>query len=424
MLSLKTDRTLIRAGARSARYAMASITAPDAPARRERLPVNVALILDRSGSMDGERKFALAREAVAHALRLLQPEDRFALVVFDNAVDVLVPSTPATPEARREAERALAAIGPRGSTDLSGGWLRGCDEIAQHLTGEGIARALLLTDGLANAGIQDRESLAHHAGELRRRGIATTTFGVGADFDERLLRDMAHEGGGNFYFIETPAQIPDLVTSELGEALEVVVREAALVVMLPPGARAEPLNRFRHRPIRGDRDGIRIELGDLVSGQTVDAVVRVQFGEHEPDIEQRVEVALVGNGGGEALDAGTLTWTTASHARNDVQPRDRVVDRAVARLYVARATAEATEANRNGDFDHARRVLERTARRIRAYAGSDRELRNEARRLEARISEFVDTPMSAMTLKASLFVAESMAKGRSVDGRAQRRPPR
>ena len=220
-----TDRALIRAQASSARYLLVTVNAPEAPARAERLPVNIALVLDRSGSMDGERKFSLARQAVEQALRMLRPEDRFTLVTYDDRVDVLAPSTRATPEAKRRALEALRGVDPRGSTDLCAGWLRGCEQVAEELEHEGVARALLLTDGLANHGVTDRDTLARHAGELRARGIATSTFGVGEDFDERLLRDMAHEGGGNFYFIETPAQIPDLLTSEIGEALEVVVRE-------------------------------------------------------------------------------------------------------------------------------------------------------------------------------------------------------
>ncbi|MBA3343424.1 MAG: VWA domain-containing protein [Gemmatimonadaceae bacterium] len=92
---------------------------------------------------------------------------------------------------------------------------------------------LLLTDGLANPGITDRDTLARHASELRQRGVSTSTFGVGVDFDERRLRDMAHEGGGNFYFLENALQIPDLITSELGEALEVVMPRAALEMDIP-----------------------------------------------------------------------------------------------------------------------------------------------------------------------------------------------
>ena len=259
-LTLRTDRPLLRAEARSTRYLLASITAPTAPARVNRLPVNVGFVLDRSGSMDGQRKFGLAREAVEQALALLRPEDRFTLVVYDQEVDVLAPATLATPEAKQVALARLHAVGPRGSTDLHAGWSRAAAEIGAHLREDAVTRVLVLTDGLANHGITDPRALLKTADDLRRIGIATSTFGVGADFDERLLRDMAHEGGGNFYFIESPAQIADLLSSELGEALEVVARDVVLQLALPAGAKAEPVNRFR---VTHGRDELHVHVGDL-----------------------------------------------------------------------------------------------------------------------------------------------------------------
>ena len=167
----------------------------------------------------GGQKIELVREAVRKALAMLRPEDRFSLVVYDDRIDVLVASTPASAEARRNAERMLARIDARGSTDLGGGWLTGCEQVAANMDAKTLGRTLLLTDGLANQGITDHDELIRHAEELRSRQIATSTFGVGSDFDETLLQRMATAGGGNSYFIERNVQILDYLTSELGEAL-------------------------------------------------------------------------------------------------------------------------------------------------------------------------------------------------------------
>jgi Ca-activated chloride channel family protein len=420
-LSLRTDRQLIRAGARSTRYLMISLTAPVAPPRTERPPVNVGLVLDRSGSMDAERKFTLARDAVEQSLRLLRESDTFTLVVYDGEVDVLMPPASATAEAKRTALQRLASVQPRGCTDLHAGWNAGARGLADRARVEknDVTRLLLLTDGLANAGVTDPHALTRRARDLRTLGVATTTFGVGADFDERLLRDIAHEGGGHFYFVETPAQIPDLLTSELGEALEVVRRDAALRIELPGGAEAEPLNRFRVVRAAGD-DELRLELGDLTSGQDVSAVVRILFprGEHGTATGVRVSVASADPVAREAEQ--TLLWQYASHAENDAQPRDRAVDREVARLYAARARAEATEFNRHGDYDRARRAIEATARRIQGYTFGDRELQQLRLSLLDELQDFARGPMSAMAMKSALFVAESVAKGRGRDGKARR----
>ena len=166
-LAIQTDRTLIRAAASSTRYVLARITAPPASEHETRLPVNVGIVLDRSGSMADERKFGLAREAVESSLRMLRVDDRFALVVYDTVIDVLMRSTRATPESKHHALDALRKVGPRGGTDLGGGWLSGCEQVAEFLEDDRVSRCLLLTDGLANQGITDRDELSRHAGGLR-----------------------------------------------------------------------------------------------------------------------------------------------------------------------------------------------------------------------------------------------------------------
>lgn len=418
-LDVSSDRKLIRADARSTRFVLARVTAPAATAGRDRMPVNVAFVLDRSGSMDQARKFTLAREAVEQALRMLQSTDRFALVVYDDRIDVLARSALATPSAKAAAIEALSLVRPRGSTDLGGGWLRGCEAVAEHLDGAGVSRCILLSDGLANHGITNRDELAMHAGELRRRGVATTTMGVGADFDEHLLRDMAHEGGGNFHFIEGAAQIAGIMTGELGEALEVTLRNASLYVTLPEGARAEPLNRYRHSRVPGTNE-LRIELGDLVSEQEISAVIEVNF-ERGTVGQISAATVLLRAEGDDEVDVRYVGWTSAPHHENDVQIRDEEVDRAVATQFAARARAEATEANREGDYRRARRVLEKTAERIMSYAFNDRELLGIARALAGDVDQYAERQMSVMELKQSFAAADYMVRDRMPSGRARKK---
>jgi Ca-activated chloride channel family protein len=415
-LTIAHDRSLIRDTGGSRRFILARITAPTAPERDTRLPVNVAVVLDRSGSMESDAKFALARPAVEKALALLNERDRFSLVVYDDHVDVLASSRPATAEAVRDALRALWTTRPRGSTDLAQGWLAGCEEVARHLDASSVNRCLLLSDGLANHGLTDRRELSFLAAKLRRRGVATSTFGLGADFDELLLRDMAHSGGGNAWFIEGASQIPALLGTELGEALEVTLRNASLAIALPAGCSARPVNRFRHRLVR---DECVIDLGDLVSGQVLDVVVEVRFPAIPPGDVVAGVVELRSTG--EAVEGAraAVEWTSAGYVENARQPRNVEVDRAVATQFAARARAEATEANRHGDFGRARRVLEGTARRIRSYAGRDPNLVEMARALRDEVAVYSDA-MSPMALKMSFYVAESALRDRDTSGRAKR----
>ncbi len=236
----RQDRRYIRPTYRSNRFVLVDITAPPARHDHPRAPVNLAFVVDRSGSMTGQ-KLRLAKLAVEHSVARLRSDDRFAIVVYDNEVEVVFESAPATPDARRTALSRLSEIQARGSTDLGGGYLRGCEQVALRLSEDGVNRCLLLTDGLANVGITDHDVLSSHASELRARGVSTTTFGVGRDFDEVLLQAMADAGGGNFYFIADAAAIADYVTSEVGEALEVVARDATLDVTAGAGVSVESL---------------------------------------------------------------------------------------------------------------------------------------------------------------------------------------
>ena len=240
-LTAAADCSLVGIDGPSERVVRWTITAPDVPLLgAARLPLNLALVVDRSGSMAGD-KLAYARQAANHVLDLLHAEDRVTLVVYDDVIEILAPSQFVTAANREALKAMLQTVTARGSTNLSEGWLRGAGQVAEHLTPGSINRVLLLTDGLANQGIVAPAELATHARELRQRGVSTSTFGIGADFNEQLLALMADDGGGHFYFIETPAQIPGLFQQELGELLTVVARDPRLVISGPNQAAVDLL---------------------------------------------------------------------------------------------------------------------------------------------------------------------------------------
>jgi Ca-activated chloride channel family protein len=270
------------------------LKAIDAPPGQRRAPVDVAFVLDRSGSMSGE-KLELVKEAVSAAAGLLRDDDRAALVIYDDQVERLQPLAPATSRMKAQLRLALHGVDAGGSTYLSGGWLTGCDELAGAMDANGgqtrIRRALLLTDGLANIGIVDPGELITHAKELRRRGIGTSALGVGEDFDEALLSGMAEAGGGNFAFIERREQFAEFFHEEIGQLLATAASNCTLALTLPAGVRARLVNAY---PVERNGKTITVALGDVPAGSEIALIFDVTVAPGQAQDSYAVELMLTG----------------------------------------------------------------------------------------------------------------------------------
>lgn len=414
-LTVEQDRQLIRTRWHSKRFIVAHVTAPEIQSGSARPPVNLAFVIDRSGSMHG-RPIQLAMKAVEEAIGRLKSTDRFSIVAYDNEIDSLVPGTFATAAATSAAVERLRSVGARGSTNLGGGWLSGCEHVASELIEEGVNRCLLLTDGLANQGITDPSELAHHASELRKRGVSTSTFGVGDRFNEILLQEMAQAGGGQFYDIASAEQIRDHIESEVGETLEVVARNVTLDVTFPDAIRVESLGAFQARSGGGR---IMIDLGDLVSAQEVDVPLRLSFpfGEIGGSTGLSFEVTDRARVLDRAMEQAV--WAYADDRANDEQPRNREVDRVIAGIYAARARRDAVALNRHGDLDGARDALRSTARKIGGYAGDDPELHRIMDDLKRESEEF-HRAMPERMRKQHYAMSSHAMRSRDVEGKARK----
>lgn len=204
------------------------------PAQQKNRPgLNLALVIDRSGSMAGS-KISYARKAARFLAGELTDRDRLAIITFDDEVNVLVPSQPVRDPLLFIS--AINTIDAGGCTALFNGWLAGATQVANQLDPQGLNRVLLLSDGQANAGLTDAGAIAAKVEGLTQRGISTSAFGLGSGFDEDLLGAVAAAGDGTLAQIESPKQLADLYASELQGLASTVGRKVSLGVRVKHGA--------------------------------------------------------------------------------------------------------------------------------------------------------------------------------------------
>ncbi len=205
-------------------HVMVAVTAPAAPLDDTRPPLRVALVIDRSGSMDGE-KLEVVKRCAAFLVDRLQPRDELALVAYDDTVNLLAPLAPV--DAGRLQE-IIAGVESGGMTNLSGGWLKGVEELRR--CNDGNRRVLLLTDGQANEGITDPEQLVQLAGGQAGDGITTTTLGFGDGFSEELLTAMADAGRGAGYFIASTEDAPAAFAAEFSDLVALMAQNVSVEI--------------------------------------------------------------------------------------------------------------------------------------------------------------------------------------------------
>lgn len=363
-LRVDVDRTVLPADTTEKAIVKIGLDCVRLPRRDLRPPVNLALVIDRSGSMSGD-KIVKAREAALEAVRRLGPDDIVALVVYDTNVQTLVPAQ-RVGDGRR-LERAISGIEVGGNTALYGGVTRGAAEVRRHMEDRRfVNRVILLSDGLANVGPSSPEELGRLGTSLIKEGISVTTIGLGLGFNEDLMTRLAQRSDGNTYFVEHSNDLPRIFANELGDVLNVVARRVIIEIDFPAGVR--PINFVgRDGVIRGQR--AELMLNQLYGGQEKFALVEVEVSPSKSGAE--IEIARARVSYDDAVSQRTATLT----AKRNVQfsaSRATVVgsaDHKVQADYAANALAVAkdeaialVDSNRR---DQAAAVLRQRAQELR-----------------------------------------------------------
>ncbi|MCB2378411.1 VWA domain-containing protein [Hymenobacter sp. BT635] len=323
----------------------------------QRRPLNVALVIDRSGSMAGAPlKHAL--KAAADFVDRLTADDRLSVVVYDDVVNTLLDATLVTD---KEAIKALLkSVRAGGITNLSGGWLRGCELVAKHKTDKHVNRVLLLTDGQANHGITNSEVLIATAGKKAEEGISTTTLGFGAHFEEDLLIGMARAAGGNFYFIQSLDDAADVFGIEL-DSLKAIAAQNLTVTLTPIGQTqiTDVLSLARVEPQDGGR--LVLQLGDVHENEDKLLGLQLQLPALNTGSHQLLHVAYradaIRAGSIEAIAGEHIVQITAGSIDAVAAAADGGVTMDLARLRIARDKEQAVDMADAGQHAEAEALL-------------------------------------------------------------------
>ena len=250
-------------------YLLLSIVTSDllTPQRR---PMNLSIVLDRSGSMADQGKLEYAKKALYSLIDQLTSEDIVSIVVYDDIINVLR-------EARRvgdknEMKKIVEGIYPRGSTNLGGGMIEGFRQVERNVGKELVNRVILLSDGLANQGITDAHELNRIARRHRAKSISLTTMGVGLDYNENLMVGLSDNGGGNYYFIEHPSSLASIVRKEFNMLSSVVAQNASIELTLGKQVR---MNDIIGCEYRAESNRYIIPVGDLYSNDRRELTVEL-----------------------------------------------------------------------------------------------------------------------------------------------------
>ena len=270
-LCLDVDRVVLPADSIERAVIKIGLDCLRLPRRESRPPVNLALVIDRSGSMGGD-KIAKAREAALSAVRSLGPDDIISIIAYDTEVETLVPAQRVG--RARGMEAAICRIEARGNTALHGGVAAGANELRKHIEdNRGVNRVILLSDGLANVGPSSPDELGRLGYSLMKEGISVSTIGLGLGYNEDLMARLALRSDGNTYFVENSADLSRIFAIELGDVLNVIARRVVIEIEFPEGVR--PMHFVgRDGVIRGQR--AEITLSQLYGGQEKFALVEVE----------------------------------------------------------------------------------------------------------------------------------------------------
>ena len=289
-------------------YLQVNLAADGERSQGPRVPVNAVMILDRSGSMHGE-KLDRARDAARALIEALRPNDHFAIVDFASDARVLIPSTDASPAAKQRALAAIDRLQATTGTNLSAAFALAAPQLRLGQEESRVDKIFLASDGQANEGISERGQLLHLA-QVDFGGATVSSFGMGEDYDESFMTALAVQAGGRAQYVQQAEELPGMFEAELTRASQAVAHDVHLDVRGLSGAQVTRVLGF-------PADGGSVRLPDLAAGEERRVLIKLSV----PPGRGTAELASVevtfrdGRGATQRVAQKTQAVYTADRAR-------------------------------------------------------------------------------------------------------------
>jgi Ca-activated chloride channel family protein len=366
-LQVAFDNEYISATQPGARYLEVLVTAPETVAQRSRVPLNLALVIDTSGSMEEQGKLDYVKQAAIAMINRLRPEDRFALISYSTKARVLYPSQPV--EAGQQMQWLINSLQATGGTNLGDGLQEGFRQVRNHASPSVTSRVLLLSDGLANIGITSNEELSQMTSAQGEAGISLSSFGVGLDFNEDLLAALAETGRGMYYFIDHPESMNSILAKEFKSVEQLVAADIKVNISLGSDLVVDQVfaNSFE---VNGNN--VTVRFGDLAAGERRRMQIRVLPKPRTTgrvDNAARVSVSYLEPGSKTAQSLlGSLGMTYTDDEKIATARQDKDVLARAAVFEANHAKQEAALAIDKGDQNRATVILSEAKKKIEAAA--------------------------------------------------------
>jgi len=409
---MELDQVMAPAGQNIDRYLLITLRTPSrvppeqaAPTESGRLPLSFTAVLDVSGSMHGS-KLVHAKEAVRQSMQRLHDGDMLSLVTFANEVHCVIEPTEMIPDTRQLVTSTLDEITAGGLTALCSGLEMGLEKAGTVKRDTNLV--LLLSDGQANVGETDLELVGQRGYQGRQSGMIVSTLGVGGDYNEALLAEIAAQSGGRFYHVKQASQIGAYLTGELGEVAALAARDAEIHIQLPAGIVLFPLSAAY--PARQDGDQVVVSIGGIPDDVDLEIPLRLSIPSQPVGARLSVEGKVTYlSPAGNPLFTGLNRVTVRFKDVAAYKLRDGVISPVVEQVLKQREAAQVLDFSRTIAIDPSQGAKQRRKDidSLRAYAsllGDDR-AEQVATGFEARLVEMQSDKRAAKSLVYAAFAS-------------------